>query len=111
MTRGILILLINVIGIFGANAKCGEKHTSVISQYYPHDNAGGEIEFAQIAIVSLGIIEGNDVASNQFTIGYKHIPKTNYSIDRHSKCDFSISNRNLLSFIQKDIHFLSVLLI
>lgn len=111
MTRYILILLINVIGIFAANARCHANHGSIISKYDHHENTCGEIESTQISVVSSAIMEVNDIRTDHCTTGNKYLHSGNYSKNRHSKSDFKTDNTNLRSFIQKDIHFLSVLLI
>lgn len=111
MIRYILILLMNVIGIFGANANYCAEHVFNISQCNDQDNSGGKIESAPMTIASFGIIEGNNTLVNHFAAGNKFHHHDNYTQNRHVKMDLTSDNINLLTFIRKDIHFLSVLLI
>lgn len=109
MTRFILLLLINIIGSFAANAIGCNEHVIIISQY-GHDNEG-KIESTQISTVPFGIIEGNNVFTNYFAAGNKLRHFGYYSSDRLLKTGIVSNNINLLTIIRKDIHFLSVLLI
>lgn len=111
MARYFLILLVNVIGIFSANANCCAEPVFIISQYDHHDNSRGEIESTPMSIATFGIIEGNNILVNYFPVGNKLHHQDNYSLSRLVKI-YSISgNINLLTYIRKDIYFLSVLLI